>query len=67
MSAKILVAVHSAADLFTIRNLLTEHHVLTVRNGLEAMQEMNAQSEIDLIILDLKCRRLPGTYRLKFQ
>ncbi|HHT65063.1 MAG TPA: EAL domain-containing protein [Clostridiales bacterium] len=61
MSAKILVAVHSAADLFTIRNLLTEHHVLTVRNGLEAMQEMNAQSEIDLIILDLK---MPGGFQV---
>lgn len=60
MSAKILVAVDCATDRLTISNLLVEYHVLTARNGLEAMHKIDAHSDIDLVILDLNMPVMDG-------
>lgn len=60
MSAKILVVDDSATDRLIIRNMLGEYTVLTACDGLEAMHQINTNSDIDLIILDLNMPKMDG-------
>ena len=57
MFVKILVAVDSAEDLLSMKYSLSEYCILTACNGLEAMRIIEAQRDIDIIILDMG---LPG-------
>ncbi|HPF20751.1 MAG TPA: response regulator, partial [Syntrophomonas sp.] len=60
MSATILVVDDSASDRLIIKNMLNEYRVLTACDGLEAMREIDAQADIDLVILDLNVPNMNG-------
>lgn len=60
MSAKILVVDDSATDRLIIKNMLSEYSILTACDGLEAIRLINAQADIDLIILDVNMPNMDG-------
>lgn len=60
MSAKILVVDDSATDRIIIKNMLSEYNILIACDGLEAMREMEAHTDIDLMILDLNMPNMDG-------
>lgn len=60
MLAKILVADDSMTDRLIIENLLSEYCVLTACDGLEAMDLIDTQKDIDLLILDLNMPNMDG-------
>ena len=60
MSAKILVVDDSATDRMIIKSMLREYDILIACDGFEAMREIEAHSDIDLMILDLKMPNMDG-------
>lgn len=60
MSAKILIVDDSASDQLIIKNMLKGYDVLTAKDGLEAMQHIDSQDDIDIIILDLHMPKMDG-------
>jgi PAS domain S-box-containing protein len=60
MSLTILVVDDSAPDRLIIRKMLSEHTVLVARDGLEAMDQIEAHDELDLMILDLNMPVMDG-------
>ena len=60
MAGKLLIVDDSATDRLIIKNMLSEYDVLTARDGLEAMRLIEAQPDIDLIILDLNMPVMNG-------
>ena len=60
MSAKILVVDDSTADRLMIEKMLNQYDVLTACDGIEAMQQIDENEEIQLVILDLNMPRMNG-------
>ncbi len=60
MDTKILIVDDSKTDLMLISGMLSEFTVLTARDGFEAMQVINENLDIDLIILDLNMPDMNG-------
>jgi PAS domain S-box-containing protein len=60
MPMKILVVDDSATDRVLIERILSEYDVLTACDGVDAMKQIDANSEIGLIILDLNMPRMNG-------
>jgi len=65
MKAKILVVDDSKTDLLLIENMLTDYNTITAENGREALEKINQNRNIDLIILDLKMPVMNGFEFLK--
>jgi len=65
MSAKILIVDDSTTDCMIINNMLNNYVTLTAYDGLEAMEIIEDNPEIDLIILDLNMPRMDGFQVLK--
>lgn len=65
MAAKILVVDDSGTDRLMIKDMLSEYHVLTACDGVEAMRVIDVNQDIDLIILDLNMPRMDGFQVLK--
>ena len=57
---KVLVVDDSSVDRVLINNMLQEYSVLNASDGIEAMEIINAQQDIDLVILDLNMPRMDG-------
>ena len=60
MQIKILIVDDSASDRLIIQKLLSEYSLLTARDGLEAMQIINENDDINLLILDLNMPNMDG-------
>lgn len=60
MRAKILVVDDSETDRFIIRNILKDYELIEACNGQEAMDIIQKDKEIDLIILDLNMPQMNG-------
>lgn len=60
MVAKILVVDDSATDRMIIKNMLSEYEILTACDGVEAIQKLNENKDIILMILDLKMPNMDG-------
>lgn len=60
MNPKILVVDDSATDRLIIQNMLSNYNVLTACDGLEAMQQIEKHTDIDIVILDLNMPNMDG-------
>ena len=60
MSIKILVTDDSATDRLLISSLLQHHRILTACDGLDALRQLEAHGDIDLLVLDLHMPKLDG-------
>ena len=60
MNGKLLIVDDSATDRLIIQNMLRDYEVLTARDGLEAMRVIEAEPDIDLVILDLNMPVMDG-------
>lgn len=60
MQIKILIVDDSASDRLIIQKLLSEYSLLTASDGLEAMQIINENDDINLLILDLNMPNMDG-------
>jgi PAS domain S-box-containing protein len=60
MQIKILVVDDSSSDRVLIGKLLSEYDVLTACDGVEAMQKIDEDEEIQLVMLDLNMPRMNG-------
>lgn len=60
MSAKILIVDDSATDRLIIQNMLGNYSVLAACDGLEAMRQIEAHADIDIVILDLNMPNMDG-------
>ncbi len=60
MSAKILVVDDSATDRLIIKNMLSDYQILTASDGFEALRQIEAHSDLDLLILDLNMPGMDG-------
>ncbi|NLO99563.1 MAG: PAS domain S-box protein, partial [Clostridiaceae bacterium] len=60
MQIKILVVDDSASDRLIIKNMLSEYYILTASDGVEAMQVLEENEGINLLILDLHMPRMNG-------
>ena len=58
--SKILVVDDSALDRFIIKSMLSEYQILTACDGLDAMEQINKDEDIDLLILDLNMPNMNG-------
>lgn len=50
---KILLVDDSEADLMILKNILSDYTITTAHNGLEAIEILNSNKEIEMMILDL--------------
>ncbi|MDK2937576.1 MAG: hypothetical protein PWP62_2584 [Eubacteriaceae bacterium] len=57
---KILVVDDSATDRYVIENILSDYQIITASDGLEALQRIDNDDEIKLIILDLNMPVMDG-------
>jgi len=57
---KILVVDDSKSDIVIIRNMLKDYNLLIAYDGIEAMDFINADPDIDIMILDLNMPRMNG-------
>lgn len=60
MDIKILVVDDSKTDRILIKNILDDYPVLFANDGIEAMEILEKEPSIDLIILDLNMPRMNG-------
>lgn len=60
MSIKILVVDDSHVDMIMIRGILSDYELVSVYDGLEAMEIVKTQNDIDLMILDLNMPKMNG-------
>lgn len=60
MNTKILVVDDSVTDRLIISTMLTDYETLTACDGLEAMELIAQNPDIDLVILDLNMPRMNG-------
>ena len=60
MIAKILVVEDSNTDRLIIRNMLTDYNLLLACDGIEAMEKIRNNHDIDLMILDLNMPNMNG-------
>ena len=66
MTTKILVVDDSATDRIIIKNMLDGYEVLLANDGVEALRIIEADPEINLIILDLNMPKMDGFQVLSF-
>jgi len=60
MAGKLLVVDDSSTDRLIVQRILSNYDVLTAENGLEALRQIEANPDIDLIILDLNMPVMDG-------
>ncbi len=60
MVAKIIVVDDSATDRMIIKNMISEYEILTACDGFEAIQKINENPDIRLMILDLNMPNMDG-------
>ncbi len=60
MQIKILVVDDSATDRLIIKSMLSDYHILTACDGLEAMRMLQEQDGINLMVLDLNMPNMDG-------
>lgn len=60
MPLKVLVVDDSATDRMIIKNMLAEETVLTAGDGLEALDQLEKDPDVDLMILDLNMPNMDG-------
>lgn len=60
MKGKILIVDDSSTDRLIIKNMLSEYNILTAGDGVEAMEQIDAHKDIDLVILDLNMPKMDG-------
>lgn len=60
MSVKILVADDSALDRLIITNMLSCYTVITACDGVEAMRILDENSDVNILILDIKMPNMDG-------
>lgn len=57
---KILIVDDSATDRLIIKSLLDGYEVITASNGLEALEQLNLNPDVELVILDLNMPHMDG-------
>jgi len=60
MNAKVLIVDDMKTDLLLISNMLADCSLLTAGDGIEAMEALRSNPDIDLMILDLNMPRMDG-------
>lgn len=60
METKILIVDDSKTDIMIISNILRDYNLLTALDGIEAMEVMQQNLDITLVILDLNMPRMDG-------
>ncbi|NMB94062.1 MAG: response regulator, partial [Flexilinea flocculi] len=60
MTIKILIVDDSAADRLLIQQMLGEYQVVTANDGLEAIQKIEADPAISLVLLDINMPNMDG-------
>ncbi len=60
MGVTILVVDDSKADMIMIKNILSDYQLLFANDGVEAMDVIACEAELDLMILDLNMPRMNG-------
>ena len=60
MNIKILVVEDSQVDMTMIRGILSDYELLSAYDGLEAMELVKTQKDIDMMILDLNMPQMNG-------
>ncbi len=60
MNIKILIVDDSVTDMILIKSILHEFTLITASDGLEAMEVLKNDSDIDIMILDLNMPRMNG-------
>jgi len=60
VSVKILLVDDSRTDRMIIQSMLREYQVLSANDGVEAMQTIDENSDIDIMILDLNMPNMDG-------
>lgn len=60
MNSKVLVVDDSKTDMLMIKSILFDYDLLFAYDGLEAMEAIAQNSEIDLVILDLNMPKMDG-------
>jgi putative two-component system response regulator len=66
MESKILIVDDSMTDRMIIKNILSEYQTLMASNGIEAIAQIEKESDIDMIILDLNMPKMNGFELLKW-
>ena len=66
MKIKILVVDDSASDRLIIERMLNEYEILTACDGVEAVDVLEKQDGINLLILDLNMPNMDGFQVLKY-
>ena len=65
MNTKILIVDDSSLDRFIIKNMLTDYNVLTACDGFEAMDILEKNHDISIMILDINMPNMDGFEVLK--
>lgn len=60
MNAKILIVDDSKTDMILIKNILHDYQLLFAYDGIEALEILDKETDIDLMILDLNMPRMNG-------
>lgn len=60
MDTKILIVDDSKADIAMIKGILSDYYLLVANDGLEAMEMLRKNPEIEIMILDLNMPRMNG-------
>lgn len=60
MNIKILVVEDSQVDMIMIRGILSDYELLSAYDGVEAMEMVKTQKDIDMMILDLNMPKMNG-------
>lgn len=60
MDIKILIVDDSNTDIILIKSILNGYTLITANDGVEAMQILNTDDNIDIMILDLNMPRMDG-------
>ena len=60
MTTKVLIVDDSRVDMMLIKSMLFDYNLFVAYDGLEAMEVIKNNTEIDLIILDLNMPRMNG-------
>ncbi len=65
MNVKILIVDDSKVDMVMIKNILSDYKLLSAYDGLEAMDVLRREPDIDIMLLDLNMPQMDGFEVLK--